>query len=166
MKGGAGLGDPLLRARRGVRRDVEEGHLLPRFAESVYGVSDREAFRRRRLERAMPVREWVAAERERILAQELAEPVKAMYAESMRLSPRWAAEYRGFWDLPEDFEYDVATPDGQGRALRAGQARPRRGRRRLPRRLRPARRRGGAARRSAGGKLDERDARGAARREA
>jgi acetone carboxylase gamma subunit len=28
----------------------------------------------------------------------------------MRLSPRWAAEYRGFWDLPEDFDYDVATP--------------------------------------------------------
>src|ERR1019366_4954415 len=28
----------------------------------------------------------------------------------MRLSARGAAEYRGFWDLPEDFEYDVATP--------------------------------------------------------
>ncbi len=93
-----------------VRRDIEEGHLLPRFAESVYGVSDRDAFRSRRLARAIPVRDWVAAERERILAQEFVEPVKAMYAESMRLSPRWAAEYRGFWDLPEDFEYDVATP--------------------------------------------------------
>ncbi len=30
--------------------------------------------------------------------------------ESMRLSPRWAAEYRGFWDLPEDFDFEVATP--------------------------------------------------------
>jgi len=76
----------------------------------VYGVSDREAFRGRRLARAIPVREWVAAERKRILAQEFVEAVKAMYAESMRLSPRWAAEYRGFWDLPEDFEYEVATP--------------------------------------------------------
>jgi acetone carboxylase gamma subunit len=110
MKGGAGLGDPLLRDAAAVERDVREGHLLPRFAESVYGVSDRDAFRRRRLERGIPVREWMAAERERVLAQAYAEQVKAMYAESMRLSPKWAAEYRGFWDLPEDFDYDVATP--------------------------------------------------------
>ncbi len=110
MKGGAGLGDPLLRPLQAIERDVQEGHLLPRFAESIYGVSDREAFRARRLARAIPVRDWVAAERKRILAQEFAEVVKVMYAESMRLSPRWAAEYRGFWDLPEDFDYDVATP--------------------------------------------------------
>ena len=110
MKGGAGLGDPLLRPIEAVRRDVEEGHLLPRFAESVYGVGDRDAFRSRRLARAIPVRDWVAGERERVLAQEFVEPVKAMFAESMRLSPRWAAEYRGFWDLPEDFDYEVATP--------------------------------------------------------
>jgi acetone carboxylase gamma subunit len=110
MKGGAGLGDPLLRSPDAVRGDVQEGHLLPRFAESIYGISDREGFRRRRLERALPVREWVAAERARILAQDIAQPIKEMYAESMRLSPRWAAEYRGFWDLPEDFDYDVLTP--------------------------------------------------------
>ncbi len=110
MKGGAGLGDPLLRPVAAVEQDVQEGHLLPRFAESIYGISDRESFRRRRLERARPVREWVAAERERILAQVFTQPVKEMYAQSMRLSPRWAAEYRGFWDLPEDFDYDVETP--------------------------------------------------------
>jgi acetone carboxylase gamma subunit len=83
---------------------------LPRFAESVYGVSDRDAFRRARLARAAPVREWVAAERERVLAQDLAQPIKETLAESMRLSPRWAAEYRGFWDLPENFDFDVLTP--------------------------------------------------------
>jgi len=110
MKGGAGLGDPLLRDAATVERDVQEGHLLPRFAESVYGISDREGFRRRRLERGVPVREWVAQERERIIAQEYALQVMTMYAESMRLSPTWAAEYRGFWDLPEDFDYDVPTP--------------------------------------------------------
>jgi N-methylhydantoinase B len=110
MKGGAGLGDPLLRDVADVERDVREGHLLPRFAQSVYGVADRTAFRERRLQRALPVRQWLARERERIIAQEFVEQVKAMYAESMRLSPRWAAEYRGFWDLPEDFDYDVSTP--------------------------------------------------------
>jgi acetone carboxylase gamma subunit len=28
----------------------------------------------------------------------------------MRLEPGWAAEFRGFWDLPEDFDFDVVTP--------------------------------------------------------
>jgi acetone carboxylase gamma subunit len=110
MKGAAGLGDPLLRPAESVRADVDEGHLLPRFAESVYGLSDREAFRRARLERARPVAEWWAEQRERVLAQDAIEPVKVMYAECMRLSPRWAAEYRGFWDLPEDFEWQAVTP--------------------------------------------------------
>ncbi|MDE3069212.1 MAG: hydantoinase B/oxoprolinase family protein, partial [Acidobacteriota bacterium] len=110
MKGGGGLGDPLLRPVEEVERDVAEGHLLPRFASSVYGVSDREAFRRARLQRATPTREWMARERERIIAQDLDPAVRGMYAESMRLSARWAAEYRGFWDLPEDFEFDALTP--------------------------------------------------------
>jgi acetone carboxylase, alpha subunit len=110
MKGAAGLGDPLLRPADAVKRDVEEGHLLPRFADSVYGVSDRDAYRKRRLERGRPVREWWTEQRERVLAQDAIEPVKIMYAECMRLSPRWAAEYRGFWDLPEDFEWEAVTP--------------------------------------------------------
>src|SRR4029077_12926564 len=110
MKGGAGLGDPLLRPLDAVQRDIDEGHLLPRFAESVYGSSDREAFRARRLQRAVGVREWMSSERVRILAQDIAQPIKETLAESMRLSPRWAAEYRGFWDLPEDFHFDVITP--------------------------------------------------------
>ena len=66
--------------------------------------------RRRRLKRARPAQEWWADQRERILAQDLIEPVKVMYSESMRLEPRWAAEFRGTWDLPEDFDFDVTTP--------------------------------------------------------
>jgi acetone carboxylase gamma subunit len=50
-------------------------------------------------------------ERARILAGELIGPLKDMYAESMKLSARWAAEFRGFWDLPESFEFeDAVTP--------------------------------------------------------
>jgi N-methylhydantoinase B/oxoprolinase/acetone carboxylase alpha subunit/acetone carboxylase gamma subunit len=109
-KGGGGLGDPLLRPVDAVSRDVEEGHLLAPYAESVYAVSAREDAFARRLERAVPVSEWWAKERGRIRAADLIEPVQVMYAESMRLSPRFAAEYRGFWDLPEDFEFDVRTP--------------------------------------------------------
>jgi len=124
MKGAPGLGDPLLRPPAAVAGDVAEGHLLERFADSIYGVvldpggsadeeasvTRRERFRAERLARAVPVRDWWAGQRERILAGNLAEPVRAGLAESMKLSGPWAAEYRGFWDLPEDFEFEAATP--------------------------------------------------------
>src|SRR2546429_695199 len=71
MKGAPGLGDPLLRPPEAVATDVRDGHLLPRFASSVYAVvlgddgeadvaaseSRREEVRRERLERAEPVGE-------------------------------------------------------------------------------------------------------------
>jgi hypothetical protein len=61
--------------------------------------------------RAVPVREWMKGERERVVAGEFIEPVKRMYAESIRLSDRWAQEFREFWELPDDFDYtDVPTP--------------------------------------------------------
>ncbi len=125
LRGGSGLGDPLLRAPGSVAEDVDANHLLPRFADSVYGVvlgaanevddaatsTRRRQIRAARLERAVPVEDWWQGQRQRVLAHELPLPIQGMYAESMKLSPRWAAEYRGFWDLPEDFEYaDAPTP--------------------------------------------------------
>jgi N-methylhydantoinase B/oxoprolinase/acetone carboxylase alpha subunit/acetone carboxylase gamma subunit len=124
MKGAPGLGDPLLRPPEAVAADVREGHLLPRFTDSVYGVAldgdgeadvaaseaRREQMRRERLERAAPVRDWWRRERERVEAQDFIEAVKVCYAESMRLSARFAAEFRGFWDLPEDFQVEAVTP--------------------------------------------------------
>ena len=124
LRGGSGLGDPLLRPPETVAEDVRANHLLPRFAGSVYGVElgdgavdsgaterHRTEIRSQRLERATPAREWWRRERERVLAGNMLEPLRVMLAESMKLSPRWAAEYRGFWDLPEDFEFDgVETP--------------------------------------------------------
>jgi N-methylhydantoinase B len=110
MKGAAGMGDPLERPAEAVKRDVDEGHIEPEFAESVYAVADRDGARAQRLERARPVADWWAEQRERVLAGDLIEPVKVGYEESIKLSPRWAAEFRGFWDLPEDFSFGVATP--------------------------------------------------------
>jgi N-methylhydantoinase B/acetone carboxylase alpha subunit len=124
MKGGSGLGDPLLRVPAAVADDVREGHQLPRFAAPVHGVALdasgevddaataalRAQLRERRLEEAVPVSEWRARERERILARDLPAHVQVMYAESMKLSARWSAEFRGFWDLPADFAFDVPTP--------------------------------------------------------
>ena len=120
FRGAAGLGDPLERPIESVEEDIAGDFLLPRYAESVYGVvpGDREASERRRAEMreergrmAVPVREWMKAERQRLLDRDVAEPVQRMYAESLRLSERWAAEFRSFWDLPGDFDFDVPTPE-------------------------------------------------------
>jgi N-methylhydantoinase B/acetone carboxylase alpha subunit len=111
MKGGGGLGAPLDRPVERVEQDVEEGFTLPRFAESAYGVGDRDAARAKRRERGIPTREWRERERERVLAGGFIGPVVNMYSESMRLSQRWASEYRGFWDLPEAFDFGGDTPE-------------------------------------------------------
>jgi N-methylhydantoinase B/oxoprolinase/acetone carboxylase alpha subunit len=131
--GGDGLGDPLDRKPEHLEEDLDGGFLLPRFVESVYGAVaacdeegrwsvDRKATEKRRAEareqrraKAVPVREWMAGQRERILAHANGEGdfgphIQRMYAESMRLSERWAAEFRQFWGLPEDFDFPVATP--------------------------------------------------------
>jgi N-methylhydantoinase B/oxoprolinase/acetone carboxylase alpha subunit/acetone carboxylase gamma subunit len=139
LRGGSGLGDPLLRPPEAVAADIAGSHLLPRFADSVYGAAveedggvDEAATERRRTEiraerlaRAVPTREWWALQRERILAGDLTMRNKVMLAESMRLSPRWAAEYRGFWDLPEDFEFpDAVTPTIDVERAAAGKVTP------------------------------------------
>jgi N-methylhydantoinase B/oxoprolinase/acetone carboxylase alpha subunit/acetone carboxylase gamma subunit len=124
VKGGGGLGDPLDRPVEQVKADVDEGYTLPKYAESVYGISDRDAVRRARLERGVPTRVWWEQARTRVLGQDFIEPVCRMYAESMRLSPRWAAEFRGFWDLPEDFDFDVVTPEVEVRHAAPGKVTP------------------------------------------
>jgi acetone carboxylase alpha subunit len=131
--GGDGLGDPLDRKPEHLEEDLNGDFVLPRFVESVYGAVaeqerdgrwsvDREATeklradaRSQRRAKAVPVREWMAGQRERILAHangggDFGVHVQRMYAESMRLSERWAAEFRTCWDLPADFDFPVATP--------------------------------------------------------
>jgi N-methylhydantoinase B len=116
--GGSGIGDPIERPYESVVEDVEGGHLLQRYADPIYGVitGDPEASETRRVElrasrvaRARPVREWMVEERQRVLDGEFSEQVQRMFAESIRLSPRFAAEFREFWDLPADFDYDVRS---------------------------------------------------------
>jgi N-methylhydantoinase B len=132
FRGAAGVGDPLERPYEAVMADVDGEYLLERFADPVYAVvpGDATATEARRAERreervakAVPAREWMASERERVLAGDFIEPVKRMYAESMRLSERWADEFRAFWDLPAGFAYDVPTPEvDQIEAILAAQA--------------------------------------------
>lgn len=124
MKGGGGLGDPLDRPAEQVRQDIDDGFLLPRFAESVYAVGDRDAARARRRERGVPTRVWWERERSRVLSGRFIEPVLRMYAEAMRLSPAWAAEFRGFWDLPQDLDYEIDTPEVEVTRAQPGKLTP------------------------------------------
>lgn len=123
-RGGGGLGDPLLRSTDRVEEDIAGGHLQRHWAERAYGLEGREGLMRQRLERARPAEEWWAEERQRIFDQDLIETVKVMYAESMRLEPGWAAEFRGFWDLPEDFDFDVVTPTTASQQAAPGKVLP------------------------------------------
>lgn len=123
VKGGPGLGDPLERAASEIERDLNEGFLAGDVAVRVYGAAiekrdglfavdvDATASRRKemldeRAARAVPVRDWIAHERERrVLSRDVIEPVRNMYRSSMELSPQWAAQYRAFWNLDDEFTF-------------------------------------------------------------
>src|SRR5207237_1731009 len=77
FRGAAGLGDPIERPYESVMEDLDGDFLLPRYAESVYGVvpgdadatkSRREEIRNGRAAGAVAVREWIDKERERVQA--------------------------------------------------------------------------------------------------
>ena len=59
-----------------------------------------------RKKRAVPFREWWAAERVRVAAKENMDPATcAMWRSSMELSPDYGDEIRAFWGLDEDFVF-------------------------------------------------------------
>lgn len=121
IQGGPGLGDPLERSTSGVERDLNEGQILPRFVEPIYGVvttndgtsgnwtvneeatqKKREQIREDRAQRAMPVREWLDKERPRVLDADMPKWVLRMYQESITLSDEWGKEFKDFWGIPDD----------------------------------------------------------------
>lgn len=121
IQGGPGLGDPLERSTANVEKDLNKGHILPRFVERIYGVvcsndgpdgtwtvneeaslKKRDQIREARAQRAMPVREWLKKERQRVLDADLPEWVTRMYQESIELSENWGKEFKEFWDIPDD----------------------------------------------------------------
>lgn len=126
MRGGPGFGDPLDRVPQSVADDVNGGYLIERFANSVYGVklvkgedglfgvdeagteARRAEIRKQRLARAVPTRDWMARERERILAKDAGVHVQQMFAASFKLGPRFEESFRKFWDLPADWQLQEA----------------------------------------------------------
>ena len=136
LRGGSGLGDPLERDPNDVLSDIHDGYVLPRHAEDSYGVvvekvddeaqhnsavqgeweldeeateTRRRKMRAERTDKAQPVSEWYEKERERIRNQnDLIDDVKKTYESSMRMSPQFAAFFRNFWDLSDDFAFDLS----------------------------------------------------------
>ncbi|MGD9742438.1 MAG: hydantoinase B/oxoprolinase family protein [Dongiaceae bacterium] len=120
MRGGPGVGDPLARIATDVAVDVREEVVSAEMAERTYGVvleksggsvdeaataARKKALREDRAAKAVPVRAWLAREREvRVMAKDFSAPVADMYRSSMKLSPAWAARYRAFWSLPDSYQ--------------------------------------------------------------
>jgi acetone carboxylase alpha subunit len=115
---GGGFGDPLDRDVALVEKDLTNGFVSPRAAKLIYGVKalfdearkewhadikatkkSRLSIKKRRLKRAIPVREWWQVQRKRVQAGELPEEVNTMYAEVRALSPKWGEQFDRFWAL-------------------------------------------------------------------
>jgi N-methylhydantoinase B/oxoprolinase/acetone carboxylase alpha subunit len=114
---GGGYGDPLDREPERIAADVANGIVSERAARDTYGVALnadgldeaqtdqlRRQLRDARVDHAVPTRDWLAAERQRVAESRFVEPVRAMYRSSMRISPKFAEEFRRFWQLDDTWE--------------------------------------------------------------
>ncbi len=122
LRGGPGFGDPLDREPKAIEADLNQQFLLPEYARKVYGAvfsqdakgvftvdpaattARRAEIRRERLARALPTREWMKEERERIINKHAATQVQHMFATSFALSEKFTNQFKDFWSLPADWQ--------------------------------------------------------------
>ncbi|MCK6375491.1 MAG: hydantoinase B/oxoprolinase family protein [Zoogloea sp.] len=122
LRGGPGFGDPLDREPKAIEADLNQQFLLPEYARKVYGAvfsqdakgvftvdpaattARRAEIRRERLARALPTREWMKEERERIINKHAATQVQHMFATSFALSEKFTNQFKEFWSLPADWQ--------------------------------------------------------------
>ncbi|MFB0562894.1 MAG: hydantoinase B/oxoprolinase family protein [Candidatus Lokiarchaeia archaeon] len=126
LSGGPGYGDPLERNVERVKQDLDGGIYTKDIVYNVYGVVadydeskeewmvDEKATEKRRQEireeireKSLPFDEFWEQEKKKITEDKLSEPVRLMYSESLKLSTKWAKEFREFWKLPDDFQMEV-----------------------------------------------------------
>jgi acetone carboxylase alpha subunit len=117
-----GLGDPIERDPAWIKADLDSGLTTEWQASNVYCVKAnydegtkewtvdeaeteklRQARRKQRLSRAVPVKDWWKDSRQKIVSRDMHPLILEMYQSSMKLSETFAKEYRGFWALPDDF---------------------------------------------------------------
>ncbi|WP_434362639.1 hydantoinase B/oxoprolinase family protein [Parasalinivibrio latis] len=131
LRGGPGFGDPLDRDSESIAHDLNEAFVLPEFARKVYGavlhqdengvwsVDEKQTairraeIRKERLARAVPTRDWMQKERQKILDKDASLPVKHMYATSFGLSQKFLNQFKSFWELPDGWslpEEELGVP--------------------------------------------------------
>ncbi|MEZ5530498.1 MAG: hydantoinase B/oxoprolinase family protein [Porticoccaceae bacterium] len=131
LRGGPGLGDPLDRELDAIQEDLNENFILEEFAQKIYGAvftkddvgvytvdvektKARQAeIRKERIARGVPVHEWMKGERQNIIDKKASLSVQQMFASSFYLSPKFLAEFKEFWDLPDSWELpeeELGTP--------------------------------------------------------
>lgn len=121
--GGGGFGDVLERDPAKTAGDVENGYLTEQAARQVFGIVLRESaegrlepdlaatarlrksMRAKRLRTSKPVAAWMKAEKSKIAKGALAPEVKDMYDAAIKLSPRFAKDFTGFWGLRGSFTF-------------------------------------------------------------
>jgi acetone carboxylase alpha subunit len=120
--GGGGWGDPIGRPPETVVLELNQGLTTLTTAENVYGVAAvraadngswvvdesrtaaaRAEMKKKRLKRAVPSSEYREKERKNLLEGKLAPIVKEMYNDSFKKSPRFLAQFKQFWNLPDTF---------------------------------------------------------------
>ena len=122
LRGGPGFGDPIDREPKAIENDLNQKFLLPEYAQKVYGAvftqdakgvysideaatrARRAEIRKERLARALPTREWMKEERERIINKHASVQVQHMFATSFALSEKFTREFKTFWSLPADWQ--------------------------------------------------------------
>jgi acetone carboxylase alpha subunit len=117
--GGGGYGDPLERDPEHVALDLRNGLTTLRTARQVYGVVlestgvvDAEATRQRRQEiraerrsRAVPARQYLERERERVEQRRVHPVLRDLYKDVFRLSQRFARDFRAYWGLSDGWAF-------------------------------------------------------------
>jgi len=126
LSGGPGYGDPLERKLESVKKDLNDEIYTKDFVYNIYGVvanyeeskeewvidekstmARQEELRKERKEKSMTFEEFWEYEKKKITEEKLYEAVSLMFSESLKLSKKWAKEFREFWKLPEDYQMEV-----------------------------------------------------------
>ncbi|NQT47791.1 MAG: hypothetical protein HQ578_02315, partial [Chloroflexi bacterium] len=117
-----GLGDPIERNPALQKADLDNGQTNEDITRNIYCIEAsydekakewkineegtkklREAKRKQRLSRGVPVEQWWQKSRQRLLNKDLDPLLLEMYQSSMKLSEGFTRELKDFWALPEDF---------------------------------------------------------------
>jgi len=121
---GGGLGDPIERSPASIKADLDNGLCSDWQARNLYCVDVdcdentkewkvdeaataklRDAKRKERSARGVPVKEWWKKSRQKLMEHDLDPLLLEMYGSSAKLSPAFEQEFKDFWALPDDYAF-------------------------------------------------------------